>query len=198
MQSARQQMGQARRAAQQGRNEDAQALMMQAVAQASEWSCIWLQGARVAYQLGEDALAVQYLSVAFSQNSAWIAEELGYGRYPALGGDPAFHRWISQAQQKHLVEQSRTLAACDASSLQERLENAAMLLEAGNPKETISVLSACSEKFLQDGGAQALFAEAYANNGDQEKALASCLIALKFKPADPRLLALRMSLEQRH
>ena len=198
MQSARQQLGQARRAKQQGRNEDAKALMIQAVAQASEWSRIWLQGARVAYQLGEDPLAVQYLSVAFAQNPAWIEEELGHGRYPALGGNPAFHRWISQAQQEHLVEESRKLAACDASSLQERLETATMLLEAGNPKEAISVLSACPEKLLQDGGAQALFAEAYANNGDREKALASCLIALKFKPADPRLLAERMSLEQRH
>jgi hypothetical protein len=52
MQSARQQLGQATRAAQQGRNDDAKALMIQAVAQASKWSRTWLQGARVAYQLG--------------------------------------------------------------------------------------------------------------------------------------------------
>jgi uncharacterized Ntn-hydrolase superfamily protein len=197
MQSARQQMGQARRAAQQGRNEDAKALMIQAVAQASEWSRIWLQGARVAYQLGEDTLAMQYLSVAFAQNSAWIEEEVGHGRYAALGGNPPFHRWISQAQQQHLVEESRNLAGCDASSPQQRLQTAAMLLEAGNPKESISILSACSEKLLQNAGAQAQFAEAYAMEGDREKALAFCLAALKFKPADPRLLALRMSLEQR-
>jgi uncharacterized Ntn-hydrolase superfamily protein len=197
MQSARQQMGHARRAAQQGHNEDAKAAMIQAVAQASEWSRIWLQGARVAYQLGEDALAVQYLSDAFSQNSAWIAEELRHGRYPALGGNPVFHRWISQVQQEHLVEESRALAGCDVSSVEERVQTAAMLLEAGKPKEAISVLSACPEKLLEDGDAQALFAEAYANNNDRKKALAFCLAALKFKPTDPRLLALRMSLEQR-
>jgi uncharacterized Ntn-hydrolase superfamily protein len=198
MQSARQQLGQATRAAQQGRNDDAKALIIQAVAQASEWSRIWLQGARVAYQLGEDALAVQDLSVAFAQNSAWIVEELGHGRYPALGGNPAFHRWISEAQQEHVVEQSRKLAGCDAASVGEIVQTAAMLLEAGNPKGAISILGTCSEKLLQNGGAQALFAEAYANNGDREKAHASCLTALKFKPADPRLLALQMSLERRH
>jgi uncharacterized Ntn-hydrolase superfamily protein len=91
MQSARQ-LGHATRAVQQGRNDDATALMIQAVAHASEWSRIWLQGARVAYQLGEDALAVQYLGVAFAHNPAWIAEELGRARYPALGDNPAFHR----------------------------------------------------------------------------------------------------------
>lgn len=197
MQFARQQIGQARRAAQQGRNEDAKALLILAVAQASEWSRIWLQGARLAYQLGEDTLALQYLSVAFAQNSAWVGEELAHGRYPALGGNPAFHRWISQAQQQHIVEQSRELASCDASSLQDGLETAAMLLEAGDPKKTISVLSACAEKLQQNAGAQALFAEAYAMEGDREKALASCLAALKLNPADPRLIVLRMSLEQR-
>src|SRR5260370_42259652 len=100
-------MGRGRRAKQRGRNEDGKALMIQAVAQASEWSRIWLQGARVAYQLGEDQLAVQYLSVAFAQNPAWIEEELGHGPYPPLGGNPAFHRWSSQPQQEHLVQESR-------------------------------------------------------------------------------------------
>jgi len=198
MQFARQQMGQARRAAQQGRNEDAKELMIQAVARASEWSRIWLQGARLAYQLGEDTLARQYLGVAFAQNSAWIAEELGYGRYPALGGNPAFHRWISQAQQQHVVEASRELGGCEASSLQARLETVAMLLEVGNPKEAVAILTACSEKLLQNAGAQALLAEAYAMDGDREQALASCLATLKLNPTDSRLIALRMSLERRH
>jgi uncharacterized Ntn-hydrolase superfamily protein len=198
MQSARQQMGQARRAAQQGRNEYAKALMIQAVAQASEWSRIWLQGARVAYQLGEDTLALQYLSVAFAQNSAWMAEELGHGRYPALGGNPAFHRWISPAQQQDLVEESRKLAGCDDSSVQERLRTAARLLEGENPKEAISTLDACSEKLQRNGRAQELFAEAYAIEGDREKALALRLAALKLNPTDARLLALRARLEQRH
>jgi uncharacterized Ntn-hydrolase superfamily protein len=198
MQFARQQIGQARRAAQQGRNEDAKALMIQAVAQASEWSRIWPQGARVAYQLGEDTLALQCLSVAFAQNSTWAGEELGHGRYPALGGNGAFHRWIAQAQRQDIVEESRKLASCDASLLQDRLETAAMLLEAGDPKKTISILSACSDNFLQNAGAQALFAEAYAMEGDRERALASCLAALKLNPADSRLLALRVRLEQRY
>ena len=147
MQSARQQLGQATRAVQQGRNDDATAtaLMIQAVAHASEWSRIWLQGARVAYQLGEDALTVQYLGVAFAQNPAWIAEELGRGRYPALGDNPAFHRWISQARQEHLVEESQRLAGCDAASVGESVQTAAMLLEARNPKETVSVLNGCGQ-----------------------------------------------------
>lgn len=73
-----------------------------------------------------------------------------------------------------------------------------MLLELGNPKEAVAILTACSEKLLQNAGAQALLAEAYAMDGDREKALASCLATLKLNPTDSRLIALRMSLERHH
>jgi hypothetical protein len=90
LQLARQQIGQARRAAKEGHLDEAKTLLMGAVAGASTWSRIWLQAAQVAQNIEEPGLAVQYLNVAFSQNAAWIDATIGDGDYASLGHDPAF------------------------------------------------------------------------------------------------------------
>jgi hypothetical protein len=91
MQSARQQLVQARRAARGGDLQGARALIIQAVAGALTWPRIWLQAAEVAMDIEEPELALQYLNVAFSRNAAWAEAEIGDGIYCALGRDPLLH-----------------------------------------------------------------------------------------------------------
>jgi len=45
-------------------------------------------GARVAEAIEERQLALQYITVAFSENPAWAQEEIGSGRYADLGSSP--------------------------------------------------------------------------------------------------------------
>jgi uncharacterized Ntn-hydrolase superfamily protein len=197
MQYARKQLGQARRAAQQGRAEEAKALMMQAVARASEWSRIWLQAARLAYQLGEDSLSLQYLSVAFSENPAWKGEELGHGRYPALGSQSLFHTWLDSADRRQLLQKSQQLMGCDSAQKGNRLQIAAEFLEAGLPQDALRTLGACPDEFAQDAKAQTLLTEVSVEAGNRDEARAHCHTGLQLQPGDTRLLVLRKSLEDR-
>ena len=38
-------------------------------------------------------LALQYITMAFSRNPAWVQQEIGLGDYAELGANPLFHRW---------------------------------------------------------------------------------------------------------
>jgi hypothetical protein len=84
VQLARQQVAQARKAASEGRLDAADALLISALARASSWPRIWLQAARVAVDIEQPTLALQYLNVAFSQNRAWTESEIGDGYYASV------------------------------------------------------------------------------------------------------------------
>lgn len=188
MQLARAQVAQARRAARDGRLDVAQALLISAVARASNWQRIWLQAARVAVDIAEPTLALQYLSVAFSQNSAWIESEIGDGNYAILGHDPTFHKWVStQDERVALADYEDTVKSKEASP-DKRAQTARKLLEAGHSAEALMLLTKSpASKAQQEAQVELLIAEAYAAQGQYAQAIERSEAALKTDPHNQRL-----------
>jgi uncharacterized Ntn-hydrolase superfamily protein len=192
MQSARQQIAEARRAARGGDLAGSRALTVQAVARASMWPRVWLQAAQVAIDIEEPELALQYLSVAFSQNPAWAVAEIGDGTYAALGRNTLFHKWVTREQvDSALADNAGNLAGSDGADSTvpgRQLKIAKELLEVGRPDEAMAVLNvllfAISKASAQDAAElQSLLADAYAAHDDLASAVAHAQMAAKMQPS---------------
>jgi uncharacterized Ntn-hydrolase superfamily protein len=138
IQAARQQVIQAKAAAQQNDAGKARALLIGAVARTNA-PRVCIQAARVAVSIGDTELAVQYLSMAFSQNAAWAREEIGSGRYAELGANPLFHRWVTPDQEKSANTEYRGLQDGQASEAK-RIQVARVMLEVGDAADALRVL----------------------------------------------------------
>lgn len=139
IQAARQQVAAARIAARKGQFEQARSLLIAGVARAPGWPRAWIQAARVAISIEEPGLALQYLSVAFAENPAWIPQELGAGTYAELGADPIFHRWVNSNQESDAIAAYDKVRAGSATS-EERMRTVRKLLEAGHSREALDSL----------------------------------------------------------
>jgi hypothetical protein len=138
IQAARQQVIQAKAAAQQNNPEGARTLLIGAVARTSA-PRVCIQAARVALSIRDTELALQYLSMAFSQNVAWAREEIGAGRYAALGNSPLFHRWVTADQEQSAHAGYRSLRDGQASEAK-RIQVARVLLEVGDATDALRLL----------------------------------------------------------
>jgi len=196
MQLARQQIGQARRAARDGRLDDSRAMLIRAVARASGWSRIWLQAAQVAENIEEPVLALQYLSVAFSQNPAWVQTEIGDGNYAALGRLRPFHQWVSPQQESDAMASYEKLTKSSKSSPEEQLETARKLMEVGRFKEARLVLEAASKGNDANADVHSLLADVGAAEGNYSQALSECNAALKIAPGNVLLEAKLRNLQK--
>ncbi|HKV40251.1 MAG TPA: DUF1028 domain-containing protein [Blastocatellia bacterium] len=191
MRSARQQVAQARRVAANGRLEQARGLLIAAVARGWNWSRIWIQAARVAADIEEPDLALQYLSVAFSENPAWIENEIGNGFYPGLGSSPIFHRWVSAVCDQQVLAAYKDVQLAKEANVQTRIQVAKRLLEAGHSEEALTILNGIQRK----GGAASgtggivsgLVVDAYAAQRKYRDALEQCTSALTANPSDQRI-----------
>jgi uncharacterized Ntn-hydrolase superfamily protein len=187
MQMARQQVIQANVLARKGRLEEAKATLLQAVARGSSWSRVWLRGAKVAIEIEEPTLALQYLSVAFSQNPAWIKSEMGDGGFADLGANPQFHRWISPEQeQKVLADYERMRQAQDAT-IDRRIELSKMLLEIGRADQALNILDTTPKSAAESNDLVLLRSAAYAAEGKYSKAIDQCKSILQKTPNQERV-----------
>ncbi len=140
IQTARQMVGQARIVAGKGDLQQAEALVVAGISRAPMWPRIWIQGARVAATIERPELAIQYLNIVFTSNPIWAENELGEGRYPQLGSNPLFHRWITAAQEQAALSEYRHIRSSKEMSFAETIEVANKLLEVGRPKEASDLL----------------------------------------------------------
>lgn len=187
MQMARQQVIQANILARKGQFEEAKTALLQGVARGSSWSRIWLRGAKVAIEIEEPTLALQYLSVAFLQNPAWIMSEIGAGGFADLGANPQFHRWISPEQeQKALAEYERIRQTQDAT-VDRRIEVSEMLLEVGRADQALDILDATPQSAAASTDLGLLRSAAYAARGDYSKAIEQCKSILEKTPNQERV-----------
>lgn len=189
MQLARQQVAQASRAAKKGQMEAAEALLVGAVARASSWPRIWLQAARVAADIEQPTLALQYLNVAFAQNQAWTESEIGDGYYASLGHDPLFHKWLNPEDELAALSGYQAVAKSQGVSPEGRLLAARKLLEVDHPAEALALLTpATGVGVEEDVQVASLLAEAYAAQGRYQEAIEQCQTALRKDPHNQRLL----------
>ena len=186
IQMARQQIVQARIAAGKGQFVQAKALLISGVSRAPTWPRIWLQAARVAEGIEEPELAIQYLSIVFTMNSAWIDTEIGGGKYEELGADPLFHRWVTAQQQEAALADSQQLASSKTATADTRMQIADRLLEVGKPQEALSILDGMTGgKAIRD--ALLLKATAYDALGQSAEVKKVCRAGLEVDPKDARL-----------
>jgi uncharacterized Ntn-hydrolase superfamily protein len=186
IQSARQQVIAAEIAARRGQRENARTLMIAAVARA-QWPRVLIRAAKLAEQLEERPLALQYIEMAFSRNPAWAQQEIGSGDYAELGAAPAFHRWITADQEQRAIAASRETSGNKTSSLEDCLSAARILLEAGHPGEARDLLDQTAARFPQTSALRLTRAEAYAATGDYGKALKECQEAQAQDPNNWRI-----------
>jgi uncharacterized Ntn-hydrolase superfamily protein len=186
IQSARQQVITAEIAARRGQPEKARMLMIGAVARA-QWPRVLIRAAKLAEQLEERPLALQYIEIAFSRNPAWAQQEIGSGDYAELGANPAFHRWITADQEQHAIAASREISGNKTSSLEDCLTKARILLEAGDPGQARELLNHTAARFPQTSALRLTRAEAYAATGDYGKALKECQEAQAQDPNNWRI-----------
>jgi uncharacterized Ntn-hydrolase superfamily protein len=187
MQSARQQVIDASVAAHQGEFERAKALLIAAVSRASGWPRVWIRAARVAENIEEPTLALQYINVAFTQNPAWADAEIGEGYYAELGGSPQFHRWVSAEKEKNAVVAYERLRLAKGSTVEDRVAAGRMLLEVGHGGDAVSVLKEIPQGPEESIELRLLRSTAYAAQGDYRNAMAQCDAALKKEPKNSRV-----------
>jgi uncharacterized Ntn-hydrolase superfamily protein len=187
MQFARQQVVQANIAARKDNLDQARFLMMAAVARASAWPRIWIQAARVAENIEERQLALQYITVAFAQNPAWTESEIGSGTYAELGSSPLFHRWITPAQEQRALASLQSLQDTKKVLANNRMQVARILLEAGHSREALIVLNDTPDRAAESADLKLLRAEAYAANGDYKSAIQQCHEASTKSPDNLRI-----------
>lgn len=187
-QMARQQVVRARLAAGHGRFDEAKKLLIGAVAGAPTWPRVWLQAARVAVAIEQPDLALQYLSVAFSQNPAWTETEIGDGSFAVLGSEPLFHRWVSAAQEQQVMTDYQTLANNGSAPVDAKLKTARQLLEAGHPQEALGIIDGVNPRTLaKPAEILALRADLLANQRKYREAVEQSRAALKAEPSNDRL-----------
>jgi tetratricopeptide (TPR) repeat protein len=187
MQFARQQVVQANIAARKDNLDQARSLLIAAVARASAWPRIWIQAARVAENIEERELALQYITVAFSQNPAWTESEIGSGTYAELGSSPLFHRWITSAQEQRALASLQSLRDTKEVLANNRMQVARILLEAGHSQEALIVLNDSPDRVAESADLKLLRAEAYAANGDYKSAIQQCHEASTKSPDNLRI-----------
>lgn len=189
MQLARQQIGQARRAARDGHVPEAKSLLMCAVARASAWSRIWVQAAEVAIDIEEPELALQYLNVAFSQNPAWASSKIGEGKYASLGRYPLFHQWVSGQQTNEVMSAYAAMKKSESVLSESEFEMVRMLLEVSHPREARLVLQRGTPATISKLEWESLFADIEAAEGNYQQAIAHCEAALQANPNNLLLAA---------
>ena len=186
MQSARQQVVQANIAGRKGQLELARSLLIEAVGRAPDWPRLWIRAAKVAEDIEERQLALQYLTMAFSRNPAWVQQEIGSGNFSELGASPLFHKWVTSDQEQHALAAFHALPDPNPVPSAKRVEVGRMLLEVGRPQEALVLLnrqSATDETI----DSQLLLAEAYTVNGAYDRALEQYAEAAKKAPHEPRI-----------
>jgi uncharacterized Ntn-hydrolase superfamily protein len=188
MNSARQQVIDAGVAARKGEFEHARALLIAAVARAHEWPRVSIRAARVAENIEEPAMALQYITAAFTQNPAWAEAEIGEGNYAELGADAQFHRWVSAEQQRNAVAASELLRDAKTATLENRIAVGRRLLEVGRPNEALMVLNGTMQETEESSELRLLRSTAYAATGDYAKAMEECTAALRKEPKDSGVL----------
>lgn len=177
MHNSRQQVIQARSAVRKGDFSSARNLLIDAVAQAPSWPRLWLQAARVAVEIEEPALALQYLTMAFKQNSAWAGTEIGAGDYALLGRYPLFAIWVTKAQKEDALTAYR--ATTQDQSTESCLRTARILLEAGQPAQSLSLM----QRLGSAANIDYLRAEAFFAQGEYEKAVEYAQKAVQREPS---------------
>ena len=187
MQSARQQVIEAGIAARKGQFEQSRALMISAVARAWGWARVWIRAAKVAEQIEERQLALQYATMAFSQNPAWAQQEIGSGDYAELGAEPMFHRWVTAEQEQTALSAYRELHEARTSSSQDYVRVARILLEVGHPHEALTLLESSDGALTETVALRLARAEAYAASGDYADSLKEYQKASAQVPNDLRI-----------
>ena len=187
MNNARQQVIAARRAALHGNPELAKSLLLEAVAQSSNWPRVLLPAAHVAVEIGEPALALGYLNTVFSNHPAWIATELGDGTYAALGHEPEFHRWITADVEGTVKTKAEAFAKISSPSQEQRLQVAQRLLEIDRAKQAIAILKEENPDSHNDPHTEYLLAVAYSALGNPAEGQKYCRNALENTVADKQL-----------
>jgi uncharacterized Ntn-hydrolase superfamily protein len=193
MQTARQLVIDANAAARRGEFQQAKTLMIAGVARGAGWGRVWIRAARVAEEIEEPTLALQYIDVAFSQNKAWADAEIGEGNYAELGACAAFHRWVTSEKEKNALAAYEHMRAAKDASMEERVAVGRMLLEVGRPREAILVLGVIQAGTEESTEWRLVRATAYAAAGDCVNAKAECEAALK---REPKNLRVRMRLAE--
>jgi uncharacterized Ntn-hydrolase superfamily protein len=197
MQAARQQVIQASIAARKGQFDEARTLMIAAVARASSWQRIWIRAAQVAESIEQRQLALQDITVAFAQNPAWAPAEIGSGKYAELGASPLFHRWVSAEQEQQALSSYQQARQAKQVTSEKRAQVSRILLEAGHPKEALTLLNDSPEISGASVDLQLLRAEADAATGNYTAAMEQCREAAAKAPHNLRV-GLRMAeLDQR-
>jgi uncharacterized Ntn-hydrolase superfamily protein len=196
MQAARQQVIQANIAARKGEFDQARSQMIGAVARASGWPRVWIRAARVAIDIEEPQLALQYLTMAFSQNPAWAREEIGVGNYAELGASPLFHRWVTAEQEQRVLSVYSRMPQESQLAAEKRVQAGRVLLEAGHPTEALAILKDASDADVSSVDVHLLRAEVYAANGNYVEALEQCRKAASKAPHDLRVRLKTLKFEQ--
>ena len=184
LQSARQQVISAEIAARRNQPAQSRALMIAAVARAHEWPRVLLRAAKLAEQLEERDLALQYLRVVFSKSRAWIAEEIGSGDYAELGASHEFHTWVSPEIEHEASLAYRELLSRKDAATEDTLQVVRILLEAGHASEAKSLLASQTTTTIALHMARA---EADAALGNYSAALAECRQAESEDPTNWRI-----------
>lgn len=193
---ARQEVIQANILARRGQLEEARSLLIGAVARASNWSRIWIRGARVAENIEEPTLALQYLTIAFSQNPAWVQTEIGDGIYAEIGARPQFHRWVSSDQEKSVVAAYQDLSQKSDAAIESQIQICRALLEIGHVDEALVILKRIPAGSDESLDLRLLRSTAYAAKGDFRGAIEQCNAALRKAPNQERVRRRMTRLEQ--
>ncbi|HEY4989198.1 MAG TPA: DUF1028 domain-containing protein [Opitutaceae bacterium] len=186
LQSARQQIITARIDGVRGNFNEARSLLIGAVAHAATWPRGCVDAAKVAINIEEPDLALQYLSLAFARSPSRIPSVIGDGDFASLGGQPAFHRWVDDETVRQALEMSRALADAKGASTDDRLSLAAKLLEAGRPSEAFDLIEGASPSELSVRRSL-LRASALEDLGRRDEAASECRNTLKRSPGDVRM-----------
>jgi uncharacterized Ntn-hydrolase superfamily protein len=196
MQLARQQVIHANQMARKGQLEQAKSLLIAAVARASKWPRIWIRAARVAESIEEPILALQYITVAFSQNPAWAQVEIGEGKYAEIGANPQFHRWVTVEQEQNALAAYEVQRRTSEAESQDAVQISRVLLEVGHPKEALVVLNDISQRSDESVDLRLLRTTAYAAVGNYLSAIEQCGFALRKEPNDSRVRLRMLRLQE--
>ncbi len=197
MQCAHQQVVEAGIAARKGQFEQSRSLMMGAVAKSSGWARVWIRAAKVAEQIEQRQLALQYITMAFSQNPSWTLQEIGSGDYAELGSEPLFHRWVTAEQEHRALSAYRELHNVRTPPPQDSVRVARILLEVGHPQEALAVLESPSGGATETTALRVARAEAYAATGDYPDSLKEYQEVSSQLPNDLRVRLRVVQLHQR-
>jgi uncharacterized Ntn-hydrolase superfamily protein len=193
---ARQQVIQANILARKGQLEPARSLLIAAVGRASNWPRIWIRAARVAEAIGDPLLAVQYLTVAFSQNPLWMQMEIGNGNYAELGASSQFQKWVSPEQRQNAIAEYNHWSQAKEHSAESRMQMSRTWLEIGRSDDALVILN--KESQPADASVDFLFLRsiAYEAKGDYTAAIKQCQAASAKGPDQPRIRRRIERLEQ--